>query len=116
MQLHRREASIAARLPGAVPGPRLLGSPHDDGVWVALVFADVDGRHPATPWQADELERVLAAVASLGRTTMPAALDDLVRTEDDLAYGVQGFLRLRDDPSDWIGMGRRGSLMSCASW
>ncbi|MDG4756732.1 hypothetical protein O7620_02330 [Micromonospora sp. WMMD710] len=41
--------------------PRLLGCV-DDGEWVALVFSDVEGRHPATPWRADELNRVRNAL------------------------------------------------------
>ncbi len=53
--LHRREAAIAAALPAEVPAPRLRGS-YDDGEWIALVFEDVEGRHPHTPWSAAELD------------------------------------------------------------
>ena len=47
-RLHRREISVVSALPDAAPVPRLLWS-HDEGEggWVALVFEDVDGRHPA---------------------------------------------------------------------
>ena len=64
MEFHRNEARIAALLPEAVPAPRLLGS-FDDGQWVGLVFADIDGREPVQPWDDAELARVLAALADL---------------------------------------------------
>lgn len=63
-KLHRREAEVAAALPDSVPVPRFIAS-YDDGDWVALLFQDVDGRHPAQPWQVVELDSVLAAVARL---------------------------------------------------
>jgi hypothetical protein len=62
--MHRREGAVAAALPATVPSPRLRHTA-DDGEWVALVFEDVDGRQPRVPWQRDELDRVLAAVAEL---------------------------------------------------
>lgn len=71
--LHRREATIAAALPMSAPTPGLLWS-YDDGDWVALVFEDVDGRHPATPWRADELDRVLDALVALSATLTPSPL------------------------------------------
>jgi Ser/Thr protein kinase RdoA (MazF antagonist) len=38
--------------------PRLLWS-YDEGGWVLLLFADIEGRHPHEPWRAEELDRVL---------------------------------------------------------
>ncbi|MGX1371273.1 aminoglycoside phosphotransferase [Streptomyces canus] len=73
-ELHRTEARNAAALPAAVPAPRLLGT-YDDGTWVALVHEDVPGRQPHIPWHRAELERVLDAVADLGRTLTPSPLD-----------------------------------------
>ncbi|MBB5806754.1 hypothetical protein F4560_006522 [Saccharothrix ecbatanensis] len=64
--MHRREAEVAA----AVPGPRLLWS-YDDGDWVALVFEEVVGRTPALPWVAHEWERVHAAVVGLASVEAP---------------------------------------------
>ncbi len=61
----RREARVAARLPPETPAPKLLHS-IDDGEWIALVFEEVDGRLPRTPWDADELDRVLDATLRLG--------------------------------------------------
>ncbi len=58
--MHRREARLAPH----VPGPELIFT-HDDGDWVALVFADVAGRTPALPWRPDEWQRVFDAVVRL---------------------------------------------------
>jgi aminoglycoside phosphotransferase (APT) family kinase protein len=92
VQLHRTEARVTAALPADVPAPRLLGF-HDDGTWVALVFADVEGRQPHVPWQQDELEAVLAALRRLavpvtGLPTLPALLAD----------NFAGWRRLAADP------------------
>jgi len=93
--LHRREARIAAALPAAVPAPRLLGL-HDDGAWVALVLEDVEGRSPATPWRADELAPVLAALGDLAR--VPADLPDLPTATETLGYDLAGWWRIAADP------------------
>lgn len=58
--LHRREAAVTAALPQGVLVPDFLGM-YDDGTWVALVLADVAGRHPQEPWVAHEVVQVLDA-------------------------------------------------------
>ena len=70
---HRREARVVAALPASAPVPRLLWS-HDEGDdgWVALLFEDVAGRHPALPWRADELDRVLDALGRLAAALTPS--------------------------------------------
>ena len=90
--LHRAEARATAALPVDVPAPRLLGF-HDDGTWVALVFADVDGRQPLVPWQQTEIEAVLdalqrLAVPATGLPALPALLAD----------NFAGWRRLAADP------------------
>ncbi|MFE7107140.1 aminoglycoside phosphotransferase family protein [Streptomyces sp. NPDC057575] len=72
--LHRAEARHTAALPPGIPAPRLLGS-YDDGTRVALVLQDIDGRQPRVPWNATELDRVLAAVGELGAALTPAPID-----------------------------------------
>lgn len=72
--LHRREAVVAAALPSGVPVPKLLGS-FDDGHWVALVFEDVEGRHPVTPWVRRELDAVMAAFDQLAELLTPCPID-----------------------------------------
>jgi len=71
--MHRREARIAAALPGSVPTPRFLWS-YDDGDWVAIAFEDIDGRTPVTPWREEELSRVLDAVTQLVESLTPSPI------------------------------------------
>lgn len=68
IELHRREAAVTAGLPATVPAPVLLGV-HDDGQWVALVFDDVAGHQPRTPWVAHEIDAVMAALAQVAAAT-----------------------------------------------
>ena len=74
-QLHRREARIVDALPPDAPVPRLLWT-IDEGEegWIVLVFEDIEGRQPALPWKADELELVLATLATLSLALTPAPL------------------------------------------
>ncbi len=72
--IHRAEAQIAAALPANAPVARLLGA-IDEGGWVILILEDVDGRMPAQPWQPDELERVLDALADQAIALTPAPIE-----------------------------------------
>lgn len=74
VRIYRAEAAISAALPAAVPAPRLLTSFELDG-WVTLVFEDIEGRHPVTPWRPDELDLVLAAVRRMGAELTPSPID-----------------------------------------
>jgi aminoglycoside phosphotransferase (APT) family kinase protein len=69
--LYRTEAATMPHLPAGLPVPRLLDV-YDDGNWVALVYDEVDGRHPDLPWQTDELARVSAALTDLGAALQPS--------------------------------------------
>lgn len=82
VHLHRTEAAVTARLPSAVPAPRLLWS-SDDGDWVVLVFQAVPGRPPALPWRPAELYRVLGALPDLASVPAPAGLPALA---DDTSF------------------------------
>jgi aminoglycoside phosphotransferase (APT) family kinase protein len=75
-RMHRREGKVLAALDpliaaGQLPVPRLRGVA-EHGSWVALVLADVDGVHPALPWQPGELGQVMAAIDRLAMTLTPA--------------------------------------------
>jgi Ser/Thr protein kinase RdoA (MazF antagonist) len=75
--MHRREAHITRLLPVAAPVPRLLWSDDDPETgWVVLAFEEIEGRHPAQPWKLDELDRVLAMLATLAETLTPSPLPD----------------------------------------
>jgi aminoglycoside phosphotransferase len=71
-ELYRQEARVAALLPDDAPAPRLLDS-WDQGDWVVLAFEDIDGQHPALPWDRGELGSVLdgLSVLSSGLTPSP---------------------------------------------
>jgi Ser/Thr protein kinase RdoA (MazF antagonist) len=75
VELYRREAASMPRLASGLPVPRLIHA-HDDGQWVALVYEAVDGRHPAVPWHAEELELVADALADLGAALRPTPWPD----------------------------------------
>jgi aminoglycoside phosphotransferase (APT) family kinase protein len=95
--MHRREAEITAALPPDVPAPRLLGC-YDDGDWVALVLQDIEGRPPVTPWQPEELRRVLTVLDDLARSLTPAPLPDLAPAADTLSENFAGWRRIAADP------------------
>jgi aminoglycoside phosphotransferase (APT) family kinase protein len=90
--MHRREARIAAALPASVPAPRLLGS-YDDGDWIALVFEDIDGNAPRTPWQQPELDRVVVAVGELSSALTPAPIA-VEPVSELMPYVFSGWQRL----------------------
>lgn len=73
-EIYRAEGRVAAALPATVPAPRLLTAFELDG-WVALVFEEVEGRHPAMPWRRDELDLVLGAVRRMGAALTPSPID-----------------------------------------
>jgi Phosphotransferase enzyme family len=91
VRMHRREAEVAAGLPASVRAPRLLWSV-DLGDWVAMLFADVDGRAPAVPWRAAEWARVHAAVVDLASTPAPDGVRSLA------AKPFTGWRSLAADP------------------
>ena len=98
VQLHRREARVAALLPRTVPAPALLGV-YDDGAWIALVFEDVEGRPPHIPWVAEEIHAVLAALARVAAAVVTA--EPLPDVAEFLANDMAGWHRIsRHPPTD----------------
>ncbi len=100
-RFHRREAKIAAALPESAPVPRLLWTfDEGDAGWVVLVFEDVEGRHPAIPWQPDELDRVVEALETLAESLTPSPVGpDVARSiETWLMQNGQGWNRMLEDP------------------
>jgi hypothetical protein len=92
--MHRREARIAAALPAHVPAPALRWS-MDDGEWVVLAFEDIDGRAPALPWRATELERVLAALHELATALTPSPIE-VEPASEQLERMFGGWQRIAD--------------------
>jgi hypothetical protein len=98
--LARREAAIAVALPADAPAPRLLGS-YDDGDWVALVFADIEGRHPRTPWVDPELDATVAALHDLALALTPSPLAGVPTAAEHLRSDFAGWHNLAaDQPPD----------------
>lgn len=94
--IYRQEARYAVALPPAVPAPRLLWT-FDDGDWVALAFEDLDARTPQLPWQPAELQRVLAAIATLPAMLTPAPFE-APPLEDAFDRAFHGWRRLLGSP------------------
>lgn len=101
VELHRKEAAISAALPPGVPAPEFLGM-YDDGTWVALVLADVAGRHPQGPWVDAELELVLDALAAMALLPVPPALE-LPGSGESLRGAFLGWEKLARRPMDGTG-------------
>jgi aminoglycoside phosphotransferase (APT) family kinase protein len=118
-ELHRQEAVVSGAMPAGLPVPALLGV-HDDGEWVALVLEDVEGRHPVTPWLADELHATLRALGDLAHRLTPSPVPDLPTARQLLGADLDGWSRVAQEPptdlDPWaathldllLAMGRRG--------
>jgi hypothetical protein len=91
--LHRQEATVAAALPRDLPVPRLL-EVLDDGTWIVLVFEEVDGVPPATPWTLDGLAAALATLADLAERTTPCPVEGLPSFVELHGPSLDGFRRL----------------------
>ena len=86
--VYRREARIVAAIPPSAPVPRLLWMLDDDpDGWVVLAFEDVEGRQPTLPWRADELDRVLEAMAALAADLTPSPLRPPLVADAAEAFG-----------------------------
>jgi aminoglycoside phosphotransferase (APT) family kinase protein len=64
-----------------------------------LVFEDVEGWHPAQPWQPDELDRVLNALHTLSAALTPSPLSTAIAgaASDAFANRICGWGKLRDE-------------------
>ncbi len=107
-RFHRREARVLAAFPGDLPVATLLWTydEGDDG-WVLLLFEDIEGWHPAEPWQEEELSQILDAIATLSSslTPVPDSLAHLERSESDKLFTQQWWQMVALDPppllDDW---------------
>ncbi|HIY94717.1 MAG TPA: aminoglycoside phosphotransferase family protein [Candidatus Rothia avicola] len=85
--LHRQEGRITASFPSSTPTPAVLAtrdfSGADGAGWVALLLEDIEGRHPESPWQKEELAAVFRALESMSRVPVDPSLS-LPTTEADL--------------------------------
>lgn len=99
----RDELRITAALPAGAPVPRLLGGfdTGGDAGWVVLVFEDIDGVHPRTPWVEAEIDAVVATLRELAAALTPAPAIALPRAADLLREDFAGWDRVAADrPAD----------------
>jgi Phosphotransferase enzyme family len=94
---HRREARIMAALAPSPSLPRLLDT-YDDGSWVALLYAEVEGRSPSVPWDAHELDTVLADLARLHDALTPCPLRSIDTVAEQFAVDFTGWRALASLP------------------
>ena len=117
--MHRREASIVSAMPCDAPVPRLLWSYDEgEGDWIALVFEDVEGRHPTQPWRDDELHRVVAAMEDLSTLLTPSPLPAAMVGTAGYIFASRGWRQLRDErPSrlDYVDEWSRRNLQTLAA-
>ncbi|MEU3031246.1 phosphotransferase [Streptomyces incarnatus] len=92
--LHRRERSVSSAMPRRAPVPELLGALDNDG-WVALVYTDVEGRHPGEPvWTRDEAVTMLRGLRQLHQVLTPAPLSDVPSLGEQRTEIFGGWARL----------------------
>jgi hypothetical protein len=91
--MHRREAVVTAALPPGLPVPTLRHV-HDDGHWIVLVFDEIDGHPPASPWSLDELAATFAALDELNAVTTPCPVPGLQPVHEANDGIFSGFRRM----------------------
>ncbi|GAB1645504.1 aminoglycoside phosphotransferase family protein [Krasilnikovia sp. MM14-A1259] len=96
-ELARQEARISAALPPHAPVPRYLGG-YDDGDWVVLVLEDIEGRHPHTPWRADELGAAVRGLRHLATALTPSPVAGLPTARERMEDNFAGWDRVAADP------------------
>ena len=102
VEIHRQEREVLTALEPVIladglPVPRLRGSVDLDS-WVALILDDVDGRHPAEPWNRRELSRVTAALDRLAGALTPSPIA-VPAIGEMYARAFTGWRRLAQSPS-----------------
>jgi aminoglycoside phosphotransferase (APT) family kinase protein len=97
--LHRAEARTLAALPPHVPAPRLLWT-CDDGDWIALGIEDIEGHSPSLPWRRDDLDMVVATLATLARTQAPEGFPGVA---EKMGAAFTGWRDLAADPPSDLG-------------
>jgi Phosphotransferase enzyme family len=91
--IHRRESVVVAGLPPNAAVPKLLWT-YDEGGWVALGFADIDGRMPAQPWRQDELELVIDGLQRLHEVLTPSPVESSTASQA-FATHINGWSELK---------------------
>jgi hypothetical protein len=99
--IYRREIQIVPQLPADLPVPRLLWSfDEGPGGWVVLCFEDIDGRHPAVPWDDEELTAVIGAMDRMLLRLSPAPFATGLAGDHIAAW--KGWRNLKERPIDGV--------------
>lgn len=119
--LARAEIHVNRLLPPEACAPALRFA-DDDGTWVVLGFAVVDGAPPEVPWEPDELALALETVDRLARVPAPRGLRDLRDMTRELFTGWRRLVADAEDRlavlaavpehADWLA----GALGRLATW
>jgi hypothetical protein len=95
--IHRKEIRIMNSLASQQLGSGLVGS-YDDGEWVALVFVDIEGRHPDLS-QGKDREVVMTELRRLTSSELSSASIDLLPSlSDDVVYSFDAWKRIEASP------------------
>lgn len=114
VNFHRREAAITKFFPKSAPVPELFWTldDKDDTGWVVLIFQNIDGYNPPTPWHDDDLKRVMATLEALPRALQSVTLPPDLRAtaKERFATAIRGWNLIQnsldtDNPmpvDDWV--------------
>ena len=101
---YRDEAVKLARIPAAVPAPRVqlvIDGPADGHDWLVLVFDDIDGHPPDRPWRLDQARSALRTATVLSQALTPApAGGEWAEVVDELPGGSTDWRTMHQLP-EW---------------
>ncbi|WP_203568184.1 hypothetical protein [Aestuariimicrobium ganziense] len=96
-KLYRDEIAVNRTIPDGLPVPTMLHSAEWDDGWVLLLFDDLEGRHPYTPWREDEFGSALTSISQVAEG-VPVASEELPDIDSTLGQGDLGcWAHLADD-------------------
>lgn len=100
---HRQEIQINLSFPENSFAPKMLWSVDDvdDTEWVALLFDNIAGQNPPTPWQGNDLQRVMQALGQLTETLTPSPIDSVPSASEYFATSIYGWCTIRDNLSTY---------------
>lgn len=103
--IQRKEIRVFEAVSDRLLGSGIVGT-YDDGEWVAIVFRDIEGRHPDL---ANAYDRELVIKSLQGLTSSPLSPEAkaiLPSLSDDVAYAFDAWKRIDEDPvpglNPWI--------------
>ena len=106
ISFHRREIDINSKFPSNSIAPKLLWSVDDaeDTEWVAMLFDNIEGSNPQTPWQKDDLQRVMQAMNELSDvlTPSPISSDKISSANDYFSMRIYGWRKIEANKATYF--------------